>query len=45
LEMERRLSDLFQRANWIADAHRDDGKPFVVGAEEKLHQFCTGSKP
>jgi hypothetical protein len=24
---------------WIADAHRDDGKRFVVGADEKLTAF------
>jgi len=24
---------------WIADAHRDDGKRFVVGANEKLSAF------
>jgi hypothetical protein len=27
------------RMIWIADAHRDDGKPFVVRAEEKLTAF------
>jgi hypothetical protein len=27
------------RTIWIADAHRDDGKPFVVRAEEKLTAF------
>ena len=32
---------LIQRANaiWIADAHRDDGKRFVVHADEKLTAF------
>jgi hypothetical protein len=25
---------------WIADAHRDDGKRFVVRADEKLTRFC-----
>ena len=25
--------------DWIADAHRDDGKRFVVHAEEKLTAF------
>jgi hypothetical protein len=25
--------------NWIADAHRDDGKRFVVRADEKLTAF------
>ena len=24
---------------WIADAHRDDGKRYVVGADEKLTAF------
>ncbi len=27
------------RRIWIADAHRDDGKRFVVHAEEKLAAF------
>jgi hypothetical protein len=27
------------RTIWIADAHRDDGKRFVVRAEEKLRAF------
>jgi hypothetical protein len=27
------------RAIWIADAHRDDGKRFVVHADEKLTAF------
>jgi len=27
------------RAIWIADAHRDDGKRFVVRADEKLTPF------
>ena len=27
------------RTIWIADAHRDDGKRFVVRAEEKLTAF------
>jgi hypothetical protein len=27
------------RPIWIADAHRDDGKRFVVHAEEKLTAF------
>jgi hypothetical protein len=27
------------RTNWIADAHRDDGKRFVVRADEKLTAF------
>jgi hypothetical protein len=27
------------RMNWIADAHRDDGKRFVVHADEKLTAF------
>jgi hypothetical protein len=28
------------RTIWIADAHRDDGKRFVVRADEKLTAFC-----
>jgi hypothetical protein len=27
------------RAIWIVDAHRDDGKRFVVHADEKLTAF------
>jgi hypothetical protein len=27
------------RTIWIADAHRDDGKRFVVRADEKLRAF------
>jgi hypothetical protein len=27
------------RTIWIADAHRGDGKRFVVGADEKLTAF------
>jgi hypothetical protein len=27
------------RTIWIADAHRDDGKRFVVRSEEKLTAF------
>jgi hypothetical protein len=27
------------RTNWIADAHRDDGKRFVTRADEKLTAF------
>jgi hypothetical protein len=27
------------RTIWIADAHRDDGKRFVVHADEKLRAF------
>jgi hypothetical protein len=28
-----------RRTIWIADAHRDDGKRFVVRADEKLTAF------
>ena len=28
------------RTIWIADAHRDDGKRFIVRADEKLTAFC-----
>ena len=31
--------DPHARAIWIADAHRDDGKRFVVHADEKLTAF------
>ena len=31
--------DLTGRTIWIADAHRDDGKRFVVHADEKLTAF------
>jgi hypothetical protein len=27
------------RTIWIADAHRDDGQRFIVGADEKLTAF------
>jgi hypothetical protein len=27
------------RTIWIADAHRDDGKRFIVRADEKLTSF------
>ena len=32
-------SGIDPRALWIADAHRDDGKRFVVRADEKLTAF------
>jgi hypothetical protein len=31
--------DSNRRTIWIADAHRDDGKRFVVRADEKLTAF------
>ena len=31
--------DLEERTIWIVDAHRDDGKRFVVRADEKLSAF------
>jgi len=31
--------DSAERTIWIADAHRDDGKRFVVRADEKLTAF------
>jgi hypothetical protein len=31
--------DLQGRTIWIVDAHRDDGKRFVVHADEKLTAF------
>jgi len=30
---------VLRRTIWIADAHRDDGKRFVVHADEKLTAF------
>ena len=30
---------LFDEPKWIIDAHRDDGKRFVVHADEKLTAF------
>jgi hypothetical protein len=40
LELGLRLSDGFQRRTiWIADAHRGDGKRFVVRADELLTAF------
>ena len=40
LELGLRLSDdASGRTIWIADAHRDDGKRFVVRADEKLTAF------
>jgi hypothetical protein len=33
------------RTIWIADAHRDDGKRFVVPADEKLTAFIELSHP
>jgi hypothetical protein len=32
------------RTMWIADAHRDDGKRFVVHADEKLTAFLNLKK-
>jgi hypothetical protein len=34
-----RRSTVKGRTIWIADAHRDDGKRFVVRADEKLTAF------
>jgi hypothetical protein len=31
--------DREERTIWIADAHRDDGKRFIVRADEKLTAF------
>jgi hypothetical protein len=31
--------DSSRRTIWIADAHRDDGKRFIVHADEKLTAF------
>jgi hypothetical protein len=35
----RSTEDSNRRTIWIADAHRDDGKRFVVRADEKLTAF------
>jgi hypothetical protein len=32
------------RTIWIADAHRDDGKRFVVRADEKLTAFLEAER-
>jgi hypothetical protein len=34
-----RLTDSRGQTIWIADAHRDDGKRFIVHADEKLTAF------
>jgi hypothetical protein len=40
LELELCLNDRFQRANNLfADAHRGDGKRFIMHADEKLTAF------
>ena len=45
LELGLRLSDdASGRTIWIADAHRDDGKRFVVRAEEKPEYSESGPK-
>jgi hypothetical protein len=31
--------DLEARTTWIVDAHRDDGRRFIVRADEKLSAF------
>jgi hypothetical protein len=37
-------ADSSERTIWIADAHRDDGKRFVVRADEKLTAFLELEK-
>ena len=37
--------DFNGRTIWIADAHRDDGKRFVVHADEKLTAFLEPESP
>ena len=32
------------RTIWIVDAHRDDGKRFIVHADEKLSAFVEGPR-
>jgi hypothetical protein len=42
VEAKRRSIEVIaarRRTIWIADAHRDDGKRFVVQADEKLTAF------
>jgi hypothetical protein len=42
IAMARKFScqaDLFRKHAWIADAHRGDGKRFVVHADEKATAF------
>jgi hypothetical protein len=39
MELVLRRNCGFSRANGIPDAHRDDGKRFVVQADEKLGAF------
>jgi hypothetical protein len=39
LELGLHLSDSNGHTIWIADAHRGDGKRFVVHADEKLTAF------
>ncbi len=40
MELGLRLSRGFSRANnWIVDAHRGDGRRFIVRADEKLSAF------
>jgi len=36
---ERHIADREGRTIWIVDSHRDDGKRFVVRADEKLTAF------
>jgi len=37
--------DLKGRTIWIVDAHRDDGKRFIVRADEKLTAFIELKYP
>jgi hypothetical protein len=40
MELGLGLNDQFQRAKiFVADAHRDDGRRFIVHADEKLSAF------
>jgi hypothetical protein len=36
--------DSYEKTIWIADAHRDDGKRFVVRADEKLTAFLEPTR-
>jgi hypothetical protein len=37
--VKRKAANSRGATHWVADAHRDDGKRFVVHADEKLTAF------
>jgi hypothetical protein len=41
---ERLAQNCRRRTIWIADAHRDDGKRFIVRAEEILTAFLEAER-